>query len=507
MVKKLEPTSTLQPTRSPIVAVLGHVDHGKTTLLDTIRKSDKAAHETGGITQHIGAYQIKIKDQKSPPKADRPLAEKIKNEDEKSITFIDTPGHEAFLKMRARGASIADIAVLVVAATDGVQPQTLESIEIIKKTEIPMVVAINKIDLPEADPEKIKRQLAQHDVLVEGFGGDIVVVPISAKTGEGVPQLLEVLLLVAEMKEIKTDTTSAMEAVVVEAKRDNKRGIVATVIVKNGTLKIGDTIYAENIKARIRALISDTGEMVTIATPSTPVEILGWEAVPQVGTIVTPTPQMSTATAPPKKNYSFELPPLETATKLKIILKTDVAGSQEAILANVGDLVELVYASTGEIGESDVLTAKSTGAFIIGFNVKIGNAAAKLATVEKVRVKVYRIIYELLEEVAEVIELLNQPEAQEQELGTAQIMAEFRFGEERVAGCKVTGGRVVRNDLIKLLRGEEEVSRGRIKSLRTGKTDAPKVEAGSECGMVFDKKLDFRVGDHIIAYKLHELLT
>src|SRR3989344_1659632 len=285
MVKKLEPTSTLQPTRSPIVAVLGHVDHGKTTLLDTIRKSNMTAGEAGGITQHIEAYQIKIKDQKSPPKADRPLAEKIKNEDEKSITFIDTPGHEAFLKMRARGASIADIAVLVVAATDGVQPQTLESIEIIKKTEIPMVVAINKIDLPEADPEKTKRQLAQHDVLVEGFGGDIVVVPISAKTGEGVPQLLEVLLLVAEMKEIKNDTTSAMEAVVVEAKRDNKRGIVATVIVKNGTLKIGDTIYAENIKARIRALISDTGEMVTIATPSTPVEILGWEAVPQVGTI------------------------------------------------------------------------------------------------------------------------------------------------------------------------------------------------------------------------------
>ena len=487
---------TLKP-RPPIVAILGHVDHGKTSLLDTIRKTSVTASEAGGITQHIGAYQIKIKNQKS----------KIKTEDEKSITFIDTPGHEAFIKMRARGAQAADIAVLVVAANDGVMPQTKESISIIKKAQVPFIVAVNKIDLPDADIEKVKQQLTQNDVLVEGFGGDIVLVPVSAKTGKGIPELLDVLSLIGEMKELAADPGGTLTGVVVEAKLDKRKGVLATVIVKNGSLKTGDTLYAETIRAKIRAMSDAQGKMVAIALPSMPVEILGWEAVPSIGATVSSSLIPQEAAIVEDKSYAFELPPVETTTKLKVILKTDVVGSLEAIRENLPELVDIVSAQTGEIGEADVLLAKSTDAFIIGFQVKVTTSAQKLATVEKVKIKVYTIIYQLLEEIGDVIELLNQPEAQEQALGEVQILVEFKFGDERVAGGKVTSGRIVRNDLIKILRKDEEIGRGRIKSIRHGKEDAPKMETPGECGILFDKKLDFKIGDSIIAYKLHELLA
>ena len=436
------------------------------------------------------------------------FSSKLKVDEGKKITFIDTPGHEVFIKMRARGAQVADIAVLVVSASDGVMPQTQESISIIKKAGIPFIVAVSKIDLPEADIEKVKQQLAQNEVLVEGFGGDVVLVPVSAKTGKGIPELLDVLSLVGEMRELAADPEGAFLGTIIEAKRDRRKGILATVIIKNGTLRLGDTIYAENIRAKVRAMLGAQGQRVLTALPSQPVEILGWEAVPAIGAEVSKTPLTQTSSqAREEKTYTFELPPVETTTKLKIILKADVAGSLEAIKENLPKLVDIVNWGTGEIGEADVLLAKSTASFIIGFNVKVTGSAQKLATLEKVKIKVYTVIYQLLDEIGDVIDLLNQPEAQEQPLGESTILQEFKFDAERVAGCKVVSGRMARNDLIKIMRKDEEIGRGRIKSLRRGKENVPKVEAGGECGVVFDKRLDFKIGDLIIAYKLHELLA
>ncbi|HCM37953.1 MAG: Translation initiation factor IF-2 [Candidatus Gottesmanbacteria bacterium GW2011_GWB1_43_11] len=506
--KQVAPSQTTVISRPPIVAVLGHVDHGKTTLLDTIRKSNMTAGEAGGITQHIGAYQIKIKNQKSPPKADRPLTEKIKNEDEKSITFIDTPGHEAFAKMRSRGVAAADIAILVVAANDGVMPQTLEAISHIKKAQIPYIVAANKIDLPEANIDKLKQQLAKAEVLVEGYGGDVVLMPISAKTGKGVPELLDMILLISEMKGLTGDPKGVFAGVVIEAKLDKKRGRLASVIVKNGTLTISQTIYAESIPAKVKALISDLGQSVTEATLSQPVEIMGWEAMPQIGAGVYAESQIAKQVETSKfQPKPFALPPVTDTKTLKLILKADVAGSLEAIKENLGPNIELVALGTGEITESDILLAKSTGAAIIGFNVKPHHKLLQLAQTEKVRLKTYAVIYQLLDEIKEVEAILNQPQAQEEELGQATIMAEFTADEARVAGCRVTKGVVSRGDLVKILRKSEEIGRTRVRSMRFGKTDVAKTEVGKECGILFDKKLDFKVGDLIIAYKLHELLA
>ncbi len=490
MTKKNTPTTANKTLRPPIVAVLGHVDHGKTTLLDTIRKSNVAARESGGITQHIGAYQIVV------------------GKDNKKITFIDTPGHEAFTKMRSRGAEIADFAILVVAATDGVQPQTIESIKIIKAANIPIIVALNKTDLPEADADKVKQQLAKHEVLVEGFGGDVVLVPVSAKTGKGVPELLDVILLLSEMREVSGDPNAPLTAIIVEAKQDKHRGPLATVIVKTGTLKVGQTVYAESVTGRVRNLRSDTGESVVAALPSTPVEIMGWQEVPPVGATVSETKSQTLAPAETRAaTYDLSLPQLDETKKLKLILKTDVAGSLEAIKANLPKNVELVATGVGEVMGSDVLLAKSTGAFIIGFNTKAGGSVTKLAQLEKVRIKFYTLIYQLLEELTEVIELLNEPAAQDQTLGEAKILAEFMSGTERIAGCRVSSGRIARGDLVKIMRTAKEIGRARVKTMKQGKSDAPKTEMGGECGVVFDKKLDFKIGDLIIAYKIHELLA
>lgn len=479
------------PVRPPIVAVLGHVDHGKTTLLDAVRKTQIAQVEAGGITQHIGAYQISAKDNRK-------------------ITFIDTPGHEAFAKIRSRGAQTADIALLVVAANDGVMPQTLESIDLILKAKIPMIVVLNKIDLPEAEPEKVKGQLAKKGVLVEGFGGDVVVVPVSAKNGKGVPQLLEMIHLVSEMQSTQGDINGEFVGIVIEVKRDKFRGILATVIVKNGKLAVGQTIFAENVKAKIRAMHDDLGKSVTETVLSQPVEIMGWESMPQVGAQVssfkTGKSQKTPQTAPV---YEYALPPVVTDKKLKIILKTDTSGSLEAIGENLNKLTEIIYQSPGEINESDILLAKSTGAIIIGFNSLPSPNIAKLAAAEKVKIKTYKIIYELLDEISEVIAILNQPEAQEIFLGKAQILQEFKFEEQKIAGCKILEGRVARGDLVKLIRGggDPEIGRARIKTTRQGKTDMPKIESGQECGILLDKKLDFKAGDLIIAYRMHELLA
>jgi translation initiation factor IF-2 len=484
---KKKKTEVETSPRPPIVAVLGHVDHGKTTLLDTIRKSNVAAHEHGGITQHIGAYQTH------------------------NITFIDTPGHEAFAKMRSRGAAVADIALLVVAADDSVMPQTKESIEQIKASGASMIVVMNKIDLPTAMPDKVKSDLAKNGVQVEGFGGDIPVALVSAKTGKGVPELLDLITLVAQMKGLDFAPEAPIEAVVIETRLDKGKGMVATVVVKKGTLKFGMLLF-EGAKqvARVRAMFDEYGKGVTEAGPARPVEVLGFTTLPSVGSVLRTDeyleqkPQETVAQNAPftAENLPDWLKPVaeQEGQKLSIILKVDTAGSMEAIIAALPKQIELVTAAIGEISEADVLTAKSAKAIIVGFNVKCPPSVEKLATAEKVVFRIYAIIYELLDELIEVVSGLKEVLAIERELGAGTVIAEFPFEKSRIAGTRVVSGRLARGDTVKIMRGEAEIARARIKSIRKGKEDVTKVEKiGVECGILFDKKVDFALQDAIIA--------
>ena len=485
-MKKKKIQQSISSSRPPIVAVLGHVDHGKTTLLDTIRKSNVAAREHGGITQHIGAYQTH------------------------SITFIDTPGHEAFAKMRSRGARVADIALLVVAADDSVMPQTKESIEQIKASGASMIVVINKIDLPTAMPDKVKSDLAKNGVQVEGFGGDIPVAMICAKTGKGVPELLELIILVAQMKGLDFEPDAPLEAVVIETRLDKGKGMVATVVVKKGTLKFGTLLFEGSKQvARVRAMFDEYGKGVAQAGPARPVEVLGFTSLPSVGSrlrtdvYLEETPKEVVKEVPlSADNLPDWLKPVaeQEGRKLTVILKVDTAGSMEAIIAALPKQVDLVTAGIGDISEADVLTAKSAEAFIVGFNVKCPPSVEKLATAEKVVFRIYTIIYELLDELTEVVSGLKEVLAVERELGMGTIIAEFPFEKSRIAGTRVVSGRLARGDTVKIMRGEAEVARARIKSIRKGKEDVTKVEKiGVECGILFDKKVDFALQDAIIA--------
>jgi translation initiation factor IF-2 len=481
--KKVEIATSLRP---PIVAVLGHVDHGKTTLLDTIRHAHVAAKEHGGITQHIGAYQVN------------------------NITFIDTPGHEAFAKMRSRGAQVADIALLVVAADDSVMPQTKESIEQIKASGASMIVVMNKIDLPTAMPDKVKSDLAKNGVQVEGFGGDIPVALVSAKTGKGVPELLELISLVAQMKGLDFAPTAPLEAVVVETRLDKGKGMVASVIVKKGTLKFG-TLLFEGAKqvARVRAMFDEYGKGVMAAGPARPVEVLGFTTLPSVGSVLrtdeyldAKIPEVVKEAPLSADNLPDWLKPVaeQEGRKLNIVLKVDTAGSMEAIIAALPKQIDLITAGIGEISEADVLTAKSTKAIIVGFNVKCPPSVEKLATAEKVVFRVYTIIYEMLDELTEVVSGLKEVLSIERELGMGTIIAEFPFEKSRIAGTKLVSGRLARGDSVKLMRGEEEIARAKIKTIRKGKEDTTKVDkVGVECGILFDKKVDFALQDAIIA--------
>jgi translation initiation factor IF-2 len=487
MTKKKIQAEVQTPSRPPIVVVLGHVDHGKTTLLDTIRKTNVAAREHGGITQHIGAYQIH------------------------NITFIDTPGHEAFAKMRSRGAKVADIALLVVAADDSVMPQTKESIEQIKASGASIIVVINKIDLPTAMPDKVKSDLAKNGVQVEGFGGDIPVAMVSAKTGKGVPELLELITLVAQMKGLDFAPEAPLEAVVIETRLDKGKGMVATVIVKKGTLKFG-TLLFEGAKqvARVRAMFDEYGKGVAAAGPARPVEVLGFTSLPSVGSMLRTdvyleqkSQEAVVQNAPfTAENLPDWLKPVaqQEGRKLTVILKVDTAGSMEAIIAALPKQVDLVTAAIGDISEADILTAKSAKAIIVGFNVKCPPVVEKLATAEKVVFRVYTIIYELLDELIEVVSGLKEVLAIERELGVGTVIAEFPFEKSRIAGTRVVSGRLARGDTVKIMRAEAEVARARIKSMRKGKEDVTKVEKiGVECGILFDKKVDFALQDAIIA--------
>ncbi len=465
--------------RPPVVVVLGHVDHGKTSLLDAIRKTEVAAREYGGITQSIGAYQITTGEGKK-------------------ITFIDTPGHEAFGKMRSRGASVADIAILVVAANDSVMPQTAESIKIIKEAKIPYIVAINKIDLPEANVDKVIQDLLRYEVMLESYGGDVPFIKISAKKGDGIKELLDLIALVADMTELPGSAEGKLLAIVIESRLDKGRGAIGTAIVKDGTIKVGQEIYIEDKKSKVRALYDWQGKQIPEAVAGMPVEIIGLSDVPVVGGVVTDAlvEKSSTETAVLSKSSQ------EEGQTLNLILKADTVGSLEAIVATIPANVNLLTSAVGEINEADVLLARSSRAIILGFNVKIAPQAVKLAEIEKVLVRTYKIIYELLDELTDAAAGMLTPEVKEEVLGVGQIIAEFPFEKLRIAGTRVTDGRIARGDLVRITRGEEVVGEAKIKSVRVGREEINKVDKGRECGLLLDPQVDFRVGDAIISYRI-----
>jgi translation initiation factor IF-2 len=479
MVRKEEKKSLAesQYIRPPIVAVMGHVDHGKTSLLDKIRSSQVATREAGGITQKIGAYQVDLKGQK--------------------ITFIDTPGHQTFSAMRSRGANVADLVVLVVAADDGVMPQTLESVRFIKEAGVPFLVALNKIDLPNADPDRVKKQLSANDIKVEGYGGDIVCVPVSAKTGQGIDELLEMILLMAEMAQIKSDPKNPFLAVVIESKT-SAGGPVGTLIIQDGTLKVGDQIVVNVVISKVRGMMNDLGKNVAEAGPSTPVELIGFVNLPPVGAIVTKNDGSQPFDKAILQNSKIEIPAL-ASDKFKIILRADSLGSLEAILASLPSNVFVIMSGVGDINESDILALKNMEAEIYGFNIKIPGQVQKLAESEKVKIKTFKIIYELLENLEKAGIDQDASILKKEVLGRAEILQVFKMGGDVIAGCRVLQGRINISDNFVLKRGERELGSFKMTSMKHLKSDIRESLEGEDFGATFATKLDFKVGDVLLS--------
>lgn len=496
--------------RPPIVTVMGHVDHGKTSLLDYIRKSRVVEREAGGITQHIGAYQTTVNNKK--------------------ITFIDTPGHEAFTAMRARGAQVTDIAILVVAADDGVMPQTIEAINHAKAANIPIIVAINKIDRPAAQPDRVKQQLAEHGLVTEDWGGDTICVPISALKGENIDELLEMVLLVAEMEELKANPNRPAEGVIIESKLDKGRGPVATVLIKNGTLKVGDPLLAGPVSGRVRAMFDDKGKQVKAAPPSMPVEVLGFSDVPNAGDFVQVLEDEKEARqiAERRKEYLQEKSlnadsrvSLEDLYKqiqqgeikeLNVIIKADVQGSIEALrdsflkLGNEEVSVKIIHSGVGAISETDVNLASASNAVIIGFNVRPDSMARKTAEKEKVEIRTYRVIYQAIEDLKDALSGLLDPELKEEVIGRAEVRDTFRIpGVGVVAGLYVTEGIINRNAHVRLLRDGVVVFEGNIASLKRFENDVREVKEGYECGLGIEGYNDVKIGDELEIYIIKEI--
>ncbi len=481
MANQQQSKTTSQTQFPPVIAVLGHVDHGKTSLLDAIRKTNIASREHGGITQKIGASSVEI----------------MHEGNKRKLTFIDTPGHEAFSKMRSRGAQVADIALLIISAVDGIKPQTQESIKIIKEANIPYIVVLTKSDLPDKNTEKVKQQLLREQIMVEGYGGDIPVIEVSAKTNSNIKELLDLILLSFDLHHELTASVSApLKAVVIESKRDAKTGPKATIVIKNGSVKIKDTLLADKAEARVKALITDEGKTVQSATIGEAVEVLGFEEAPAVGSIVKHTQEKEPI--PVEGNVK----PEERTTDenaLSLILGADTLGSLEAIVASLPVNIRLLTQKTGEISEADVVFAKATKAIILTFNVKIKPDLARFALNEKVLLKNYTIIYELLDELKEVMEG-KRLALLEQVYGVAQIQASFPFDKSIVLGIRIIDGRIARGDKIRIMREEEVIGESSIVSLRQGKETISKVEKGQEAGILISPFPDFKVGDLIIAH-------
>jgi len=476
-------TNSANKYRPPIVAVMGHIDHGKTTLLDKIRDASVAKRESGGITQHISTYQTEVK---------------LKNNKTGVITFIDTPGHAAFCAMRARGAEVTDIVVLVVSATDGVMAQTKECINQIKKANLPVIVALTKIDLETRQPEMVKGQLVEMDLTPEEYGGQVALIPVSAKTGQGIDDLLEAILLNAEIMELENDTTSPFEAIVIESKLDRARGPLASVIVKKGTLRLGDIIYAENISGKVKALIDSNGKNISEALPSTPVEILGFEKVPTVGSIVTDHP---TTISQDKITEVKNVPLDPDQPHLNIVLKADVEGTLEALKASFSDDICLVYAGVGPVNDNDIVAAKTSHAELFAFNVPVSKTIKNLADNEKVKIFESKIIYEIIEDIQSQVLKMLDPTIEETTLGEGNIIAEFKIEKVRISGIKVTKGEISKGDSIHLLRDGKIIKNTQVEGIHQAKNIIDKAKAGIECGMTFRPYVDFKVGDVIIAYK------
>jgi translation initiation factor IF-2 len=488
----------------PVVTIMGHVDHGKTSLLDTIRKTKVAAGEAGGITQHIGAYQVEVNGKK--------------------ITFLDTPGHEAFTAMRARGAQVTHIAVIVVAADDGVMPQTREAIDHAQAARVPIIIALNKMDKPDANPDFVKQQLYDIGVVIEEFGGDVICVPVSARKGTGIDDLLEMILLLAEVQDIRANPNRPATGVIIEAKLEKNTGPMATVLIQQGTLKMSDNIVVGIMSGKVRAMFNDRGKRIQKAPPSTPVSILGLPEVPQAGDRLEAVADERTAKhiaariAEQRRSENVPLGQVSLDTlytqmqegkvkELNVVLKSDVQGSAEAIknaLSKVGEeniKVRLIHEGIGNINETDVHLAGASDAVIIGFNVKADGAAQRLAQKEHVEIRYYNIIYKLTDDIQAALTGMLEPTYHEVIEGHAEVQQTFKAGKSTIiAGCRVVDGKITRSSQARILRKKDLVYDGKIASLRRGRDDVREVASGYECGIVLDDFSDFEVGDIIEAY-------
>lgn len=496
--------------RPPVVTVMGHVDHGKTSLLDCIRNTHVQTHEAGGITQHIGAYQVNCKGKK--------------------IVFLDTPGHEAFTAMRARGAQITDIAILVVAADDGVMPQTIEAIHHAKSAGVPIIVAINKIDKPGANPDRVKQELMEQGLVPEEYGGDTIMVPVSAKKQIGIDDLLEMVLLVAEVKELKANPNRDARGVIVEAKLDKGRGPVATVLVQNGTLRIGDSVVCGTTYGKVRAMVNDRGENVKKAGPSVPVEIFGLNDVPEAGDILAVLEEkqarsIAEARIERQRNNLIKSKKVSLddlfhqiqegdIKDLNIVIKADVQGSVEALSSSLLKLnkndevrVSIVHSGVGAVNESDVMLASASNALIIAFNVRPDANARKLADTENIDIRTYRVIYDAINDVKDAMSGMLKPKYKEVIQGRVEIRQVMKFSKALVAGSYVLEGKICNNSKIRIIRDNIEIFDGEIDSLRRFKDEVKEVNAGYECGISIVAFRDFKEGDIIEAYTMEEIAT
>ncbi len=498
--------------RPPVVTILGHVDHGKTSLLDRIRSTNVADGEAGGITQHIGAYQV--------------------THDGRLITFLDTPGHAAFTAMRARGAQVTDLAILVVAADDGVMPQTKEAIAHAKAAQVPIVVALNKIDKANANPELVKTQLATAGLVPEEYEGDTMVIPISALKGDGIEDILEAILLVTDELKIDADPNGKAAGTIVEAERNKSRGVLATMLVQNGNLKQGDAIVAGNISGRVRAIFDFRGKKIKSAGPSTPVEIMGLSDVPSSGDMFEIVKNERTArkvaeersiAAKASANAKKSGPTLDQifsqfnagkVQELNLIIKADVQGSLEPIISSLEKLgnddikVRIIHSGTGNIGESDILLASASDAIVIGFNAEPDTSAKNAAATEKVQIRFYNIIYRLIEDIELALNGMLEPEFIERATGVAEVRALFRISKVgNVAGCMITDGEIGRADHARISRGGEIIHEGKISSIKHLQEDVASIRKGFECGISMEKFNKFKEGDIISAYVVEEKNT
>jgi translation initiation factor IF-2 len=489
--------------RPPVVTVMGHVDHGKTSLLDTIRNTRVAAGEAGGITQHIGAYQVEVNGRK--------------------VTFLDTPGHEAFTAMRARGAQVTDIAVIVVAADDGVMPQTIEAIDHARAAQVPIIIALNKIDKPGANGDKVKQQLVDHGVVIEEFGGDVICVPVSAKKNLGIEDLLEMILLVADVEDLKANPNGPAQGAIIEARVDKNSGVTANALIQEGSLKVGDIIVVGTISGKVRAMFDDTGKRIKKALPSTPVSILGLSEVPTAGDhLEVLADERSARTLVEQRRSAAHAATLANITldtlyiqmqegkvkELNLLVKADVQGSGEAIkhaLSRAGDenlKVRLIHDGVGNVSETDVHLAAASKAIIIAFNVKVDGPAQRVAANDGVDIRSYSVIYKLMDDIDAALKGLLEPEYREQVDGHAEVMQTFKSGRRIIAGCRVTDGKLSRGSQVRIIRSSKVIHTGVVESLRRGKDDAREVLQGFECGVLVEDYNDFQVADIIETFSM-----